>query len=189
MAPLTVSPAASTINYGDGIGIVSFTNQIFIVPDKTRNPILSEGGDSGAVVVDDLIRVVGLLVAGTISGALTYANVINDVSAALGVTIFCEPPPGIYLLSYKKDVGTAAVDVIANGLQGTTGLWHSTWTTGWTIIEPFVRINDTYLLSYKGGDGSVSIDRIKADFQGTSPVWHSTWSTGWTTLKPSLYLS
>ena len=52
------------IDYGDGIGVRTLTNQISIAADTTRNPLFSDHGDSGSVIVDDSGFVVGLLFAG-----------------------------------------------------------------------------------------------------------------------------
>jgi hypothetical protein len=41
-----------------------------------------------------------------------------------------------------------------------TNIKQYKWTTGWTIIEPFVINGETYLLSYKERDGTAAIDRI-----------------------------
>jgi hypothetical protein len=34
------------------------------------------------------------------------------------------------------------------------------WSSGWTIMQPFVMAGETYLLSYKKDDGSASIDKV-----------------------------
>ena len=39
------------------------------------------------------------------------------------------------------------------------------WTTGWTIMQPFVISGQTYLLSYKEMDGTAAIDKITPDGQ------------------------
>jgi len=76
-----------SIDYGDGIGTVTLTNQVSIVPDTSRNLRFSDHGDSGSVVVDDNVQVLGLLFAGSSNGSRTYANVFSDVESALGVSI------------------------------------------------------------------------------------------------------
>jgi hypothetical protein len=53
-----------TLDYGDGIGNVTLTNQITINADTTRNPLFSDHGDSGSVIVNDSGQVVGLLFVG-----------------------------------------------------------------------------------------------------------------------------
>jgi hypothetical protein len=76
-----------TINYGSGIGYVTLTNQIDIAPDKGRNPLFSDHGDSGSVVVDDSAAVVGSLFAGDSSNGTAIANPISTVCSILNVTL------------------------------------------------------------------------------------------------------
>ena len=73
------------VNYGDGIGTRTLTNQISIATDTARNPLFSDHGDSGSVIVDDAGFVVGLLFAG--AGSSTAANQITDVQSELNVRI------------------------------------------------------------------------------------------------------
>jgi hypothetical protein len=74
-----------TIDYGDGIGSKTLTNQISIAADTTRNPLFSDHGDSGSVIVNDSGFVVGLLFAG--SGTSTVANPIAAVLSELNISI------------------------------------------------------------------------------------------------------
>lgn len=74
-----------TVDYGDGIGSRTLTNQISIAADTTRNPVFSDHGDSGSVIVNDSGFVVGLLFAGT--GASTAANPIAAVLSELNISI------------------------------------------------------------------------------------------------------
>ena len=55
--------------------------------------------------------------------------------------------------------GTAAIDKITPDVQVKEVKRHQ-WTTGWTIMQPFVISGQTYLLSYKEMDGTAAIDKI-----------------------------
>jgi len=73
------------VDYGDGLGIRTLTNQISIAADTAQNPIFSDHGDSGSVIVDGSGFVVGLLFAG--AGTSTSANQIASVLAELNISI------------------------------------------------------------------------------------------------------
>jgi len=73
------------IDYGDGIGVKTLTNQISIAADTTKNPLFSDHGDSGSVIVDDSGFVVGLLFAG--AGTSTVANPIAAVQSELNISM------------------------------------------------------------------------------------------------------
>jgi hypothetical protein len=73
------------IDYGDGIGVKTLTNQISIAADTTRNPLFSDHGDSGSVIVNDAGFVVGLLFAG--AGTSTVANQIAAVLSELNISM------------------------------------------------------------------------------------------------------
>lgn len=77
--------ASVNIDYGNGIGVRTLTNQITIRPDTTRNPMFSDHGDSGSAIVDGNNNVVGLLFAG--SATRTIANHITDVENELNVKV------------------------------------------------------------------------------------------------------
>jgi hypothetical protein len=79
---LTVS-----IDYGDGLGVVTLTNQIGIVVDTAQSTEFGKKGDSGSVVVDNSRRVVGLYFAGTPAGDFGVANPIAAVLSALNVSM------------------------------------------------------------------------------------------------------
>ena len=81
------------IDYGDGIGSRTLTNQIGITPDTTRNPKFGDHGDSGSVVVDGSRRVIGLYFAGSDDG-YGVANPIAAVLSALNVSL-CTPAKSI----------------------------------------------------------------------------------------------
>jgi len=82
---LTVS-----INYGDGLGSVTLTNQIGIDVDPAKSAKFGDHGDSGSVVVDNNRRVVGLYFAGDATGSYGVANPIQAVLDALNINI-CVP--------------------------------------------------------------------------------------------------
>src|SRR5262249_53591539 len=75
-----------SVDYGDGIGVKTLTNQIGLVPDTTKNPKFGDHGDSGSVVVDDNRKIVGLYFAGGDDGS-GVANPIAAVLAALNIDI------------------------------------------------------------------------------------------------------
>jgi len=83
----TVDGIAATVNvdYGDGLGVHTLTNQVSIAADTARNRIFSDHGDSGSVIVDSDGYVVGLLFAG--AGASTVANPIAAVLSELDITL------------------------------------------------------------------------------------------------------
>lgn len=76
-----------TLNYCNGPGLVTLTNQIGIDVDAAQSAKYSESGDSGSVVVDDARKVVGLHFAGTTDGLHGVANPIQSVLDALDVSI------------------------------------------------------------------------------------------------------
>lgn len=73
------------VDYGDGIGVKQLTDQVSITADTTKNPMFSDHGDSGSVIVDASGYVVGLLFAG--AGAGTVANPIASVLSELNVSM------------------------------------------------------------------------------------------------------
>jgi S1-C subfamily serine protease len=73
----------ATIKVNMGGHEVLFEDQIVIESDHGK---FSDGGDSGALIVDLNHRAVGLLFAGSATGA-TFANPINDVLTLLSVEI------------------------------------------------------------------------------------------------------
>jgi hypothetical protein len=73
------------IDYGDGIGVRTLTNQVSIAADTTHNPLFSDHGDSGSVIVNDSAFVVGLLFAG--AGTSTVANPIAAVLSELNISM------------------------------------------------------------------------------------------------------
>lgn len=89
---LTVS-----VDYGDGLGVHVLTDQVSIATDTTQNPLFSDHGDSGSVIVDSTGAVVALLFAG--SGTNTVGNPIASVLTELNVAI----PKGKSILKDIKD--------------------------------------------------------------------------------------
>lgn len=77
--------ATVNVDYGDGIGVRTLSNQISIATDTTQNPLFSDHGDSGSVVIDASGFVIGLLFAG--SGTNTLANPIASVLSELNVSM------------------------------------------------------------------------------------------------------
>ena len=82
---LTVS-----IDYGDGLGTVTLNHQIGVDVNPALSTQFGDHGDSGAVVVNDDRRVVGLHFAGNSAGTYGVANPIQDVLDALNVNL-CVP--------------------------------------------------------------------------------------------------
>jgi hypothetical protein len=77
----------TSVDYGDGLGVVTLTNQIRIVNDPAQSAFFGKKGDSGSVVVDDAINVVGLYFAGNTTGTVGVANPIAGVLTALDISI------------------------------------------------------------------------------------------------------
>ncbi len=88
------------IDYGDGIGVKTLSNQIGITPDTAQNAKFGDHGDSGSVVVDDNRKVVGLYFAGSDDG-YGVANQFAAVLDALGINI-CAPAKS--LVKDSKDL-------------------------------------------------------------------------------------
>ncbi len=97
---------AVNIDYGDGIGVKTLTDQISIAADTTKNAMFSDHGDSGSVIVDDNGYVVGLLFAG--AGAGTVANPIASVLSELNVSMLVGK-------SILKDLKDGHKDFIKDG--------------------------------------------------------------------------
>lgn len=102
--------ASVTLDYGDGIGQRTLTNQITIATDTSQNPLFSDHGDSGSVVVDGSGYVVGLLFAG--GGTTTFANPIASVLSELNVALVVDP-----VKSVLKDVKDGRKDVIKEAIK------------------------------------------------------------------------
>ncbi|MBN1857388.1 MAG: hypothetical protein JW846_10615 [Dehalococcoidia bacterium] len=73
------------INYGDGLGNVVLNHQIGVDVNPMLSTQFGDHGDSGAVVVNDARKVIGLHFAGNTSGTYGVANPIQDVLDALNV--------------------------------------------------------------------------------------------------------
>jgi hypothetical protein len=102
--------ASVTLNYGDGIGSRTLTNQITIATDTSQNPLFSDHGDSGSVVVDGTGHVVGLLFAG--GGTTTFANPIASVLSELNVALVVDP-----VKSVIKDIKDGRKDLVKESIK------------------------------------------------------------------------
>ena len=104
------------IDYGDGLGIVTLTDQIGIEVDPTKSAQFGDNGDSGSVVVDDGRKVVGLYFAGNEDGTYGVANPIQAVLEALKVSI-CVPSQRVAGFQYtvKFICGESVGDIVAQG--------------------------------------------------------------------------
>jgi len=87
------------IDYGNGIGVKTLTNQIGIRPDTAHNAAFGDHGDSGSAVVDGSVNVVGLHFAGSSDGH-GIANQIANVLAALNVSM-CTAPAKALIKDFK----------------------------------------------------------------------------------------
>ncbi|MCA1703059.1 MAG: S1 family peptidase, partial [Actinobacteria bacterium] len=81
------------VKFGGEQGTVTLTNQINIIPDTTQNPTFGAKGDSGAVVVTDDNKVVGLYMAGDDESGDGIANPIASVLSALNIDLYTDTPP------------------------------------------------------------------------------------------------
>jgi Peptidase S7, Flavivirus NS3 serine protease len=77
----------TSVDYGDGLGVVTLTNQIRIVNDAPQSAFFGKKGDSGSVVVDEDNNIVGLYFAGNTTGTVGVANPIAGVLSALDISI------------------------------------------------------------------------------------------------------
>jgi hypothetical protein len=82
-----------TYNTPNGTDVKTFTNQIIIKPQDPSKPF-STTGDIGAVVVDELNQIIGLLISDNTDGDTfaqdgpqSFVNPIQDVIKALDITI------------------------------------------------------------------------------------------------------
>ncbi|MBA2305565.1 MAG: hypothetical protein H0W08_23430 [Acidobacteria bacterium] len=84
----TVDSVSLSVNvdYGDGLGTRTLTNQIGLAPNTALNPSFGERGDSGSVVVNAARQVVGLYFAGSSDGT-GVANPIAAVLSALNISM------------------------------------------------------------------------------------------------------
>jgi len=77
----------TAVDYGDGLGVITFTDQIRIENDPAQSAFFGKKGDSGSVVVNEDNEVVGLFFAGNETGTVGVANQIAAVESALNVTV------------------------------------------------------------------------------------------------------
>lgn len=95
------------IDYEDGIGVVTLTNQIGIEVDSSQSTQFGNNGDSGSVVVNQSNEVIGLYFAGTPDGSYGVANPIDAVFSALNIRL-CEATGGI--TTVFEDVATTVFE-------------------------------------------------------------------------------
>jgi hypothetical protein len=93
------------VNFGDGIGVKTLTNQIGIAPDTAQNASFGNKGDSGSVVVDEGRNVVGLYFAGSSDGT-GVANQIASVLSELNVSMCTSSPKALI-----KDLKDGKVEI------------------------------------------------------------------------------
>ena len=84
---VTATDYTTSVDYGDGLGVVTLTNQIRIVNDPALSAQFGNKGDSGSVVVNASNEVVGLYFAGNSAGTVGVANPIAAVLTALNVSM------------------------------------------------------------------------------------------------------
>lgn len=89
-----------TIDYCNGLGNVTLTNQIGIDVETAKSTQFGNSGDSGSVVVDKNRKVIGLYFAGTPDGTYGVANPIQAVLNTLDVKI-CVPKSKEILKEFK----------------------------------------------------------------------------------------
>lgn len=99
---VTATDYTTSVDYGDGLGVVTLTNQIRIVNDAAQSAFFGKKGDSGSVVVDASNNVVGLYFAGNASGTVGVANPIAAVLTALDVTVCTKPVKKLEKWHYKE---------------------------------------------------------------------------------------
>jgi hypothetical protein len=177
-----------TVDYGDGIGTLTLTNQISIVPDKTHNAAFSDHGDSGSVVVNAANQVVGLLFAGATDGS-SSANHIDVVLNTLGVNLWTSNGIGGYDLESPADQafafdydGSGKADHLALYRPGTGTIWILKNTGGqFTAVyaqgDPGSGIggydlkspaDQAFAFDY---DGSGKTDHLALYRPGTGTIW------------------
>lgn len=79
----TTELTAAYITGTDGLVNINYGAKTAIFDDQIVTPVISKGGDSGSVLVNEKNEAVGLLFAG--SSSLTIANKISNVIEALGL--------------------------------------------------------------------------------------------------------
>lgn len=81
-----------SIDYENGLGVVTLTNQIGIEVDASQSTQFGNNGDSGSVVVNSDGKVIGLYFAGSSDGTYGAANPIDAVLSALDVRLCTTGP-------------------------------------------------------------------------------------------------
>ncbi len=99
--------ATVVVPFGDGIGDITFQDQILIRGNPSPNGVFGISGDSGSAVVNGSREVVGLYFAGNNAspgmpeGVIGIANPIDAVLTALNVRL-CVPKPKEKLEKFEK---------------------------------------------------------------------------------------
>jgi len=91
-----------TIDYCNGLGSVTLTDQIGIEVDAAQSSQIGNHGDSGSVVVNADNEIIGLYFAGTPAGTYGAANPIQAVLDALDVSV-CVPAPKTIFKDFKDN--------------------------------------------------------------------------------------
>lgn len=140
-----------TIDYGDGLGDVTLTNQIGIEVDSSQSAEFGNHGDSGSVVVNANREVVGLYFAGSDDGSYGVANPIDAVLTALNVRL-CTPQ---VVGPIPKDPWTERITVID---------WDK---LPWADTSPWRDIIATGPWADYGGTPFKALDDVKTSFYDT----------------------
>ena len=90
------------IDYGNGLGVRTLTNQMGLRPDLAHNPKFGDHGDSGSVIVDDTRHVAGLYFAGSSDG-YGVANPIAAVLSALNISLCVTPVKKVEIKEGKRE--------------------------------------------------------------------------------------
>ena len=100
---VTATDYTTSVDYGDGIGVVTLQNQIRIVNDAAQSAQFGIKGDSGSVVVNPSNEVVGLYFAGNSTGTVGVANPITAVLTALNVSMCTNDVKKLEAKEFAKD--------------------------------------------------------------------------------------
>ncbi len=107
------------IDYGNGLGVKTLTNQIHIAQDKSKNALFGNEGDSGSAVVNSKNEIIGLHFAGGIDKKGNpvgdgIANPIQKVLTALNVSLCTQPMVKPICKNWPRDIkicGSIADDI------------------------------------------------------------------------------
>ena len=178
----------TTIDYGDGLGQVTLTNQILIHADTTHNTLFSDHGDSGSVVVNGAGQVVGLLFAGDTTTGTTLANPIQSVLNVLNVSMGIM---GIGGYDLRSTIDQAfAFDYDGSGKLDHPALYRPGTGTMWILKNSGGQFSPVYAQGDPGNgiggydlksaadrafafdyDGSGKLDHLALYRPGTGTIW------------------